>query len=195
MSNLMINDLALETKDLDHSAMLAVRGGVTDPTPSNAEVAFLDAKAGIAAVNALTQVLVDLNIAPNVVVDPKTIVNVGAGTIAEAQLLTHAGRLIAAQAAIRRSSRILTSRHATAEVFGPPLFCVCRCEPPSSFKPDHSLASQREHRSAHPCGAASPATTPYACSAPRARSGRGSGRPNHCCVMILGVKPMPDTGP
>jgi len=78
MTNLMINDLAVESKDLDHSAMLAVRGGAAptsgDLTSFNGQVLANEAKAGIAAIatgvntlvstNNLLNVNTDLNVHP-----------------------------------------------------------------------------------------------------------------------------------
>jgi hypothetical protein len=75
MTHLFINDL-VESKELDHSAMLAVRGG-SDLVAFNAETLAAEAKAGIAAVTTATQTLVGVNTLLNLEVAPVTNVNVG----------------------------------------------------------------------------------------------------------------------
>ena len=75
MTHLFINDL-VESKELDHGAMLAVRGG-NDLVAFNAETLAAEAKAGIAAVTTATQTLVGVNTLLNLEVAPVTNVNVG----------------------------------------------------------------------------------------------------------------------
>jgi metal-dependent amidase/aminoacylase/carboxypeptidase family protein len=75
MTNLLINDL-VESKELDRSAMLAVRGG-TDLTSFNAQALAAEAHAGIAAITAATQTLVSLNTSLNLDISPVTNVVVG----------------------------------------------------------------------------------------------------------------------
>ena len=75
MTHLFINDLE-ESKELDHSAMLAVRGG-SDLVAFNAETLAAEAKAGIAAVTTATQTLVGVNTLLNLDISPVTTVNVG----------------------------------------------------------------------------------------------------------------------
>jgi len=60
MTNLLINDLAVASKELDHSAMLAVRGGA-DLTSFNAQVLKNEAKAGLVALATATNTLVNTN--------------------------------------------------------------------------------------------------------------------------------------
>jgi hypothetical protein len=75
MTHLLIADL-VESKELDHSAMLAVRGG-NDLLSFNAESLAAEAKAGIAAVTTATQTLVGVNTLLNLDISPVTTVNVG----------------------------------------------------------------------------------------------------------------------
>jgi len=75
MTNLLINDLIVN-QELDHDAMLAVRGG-TDLTSFNAQVLAAEAKGGIAAITAATQTLVSLNTSLNLDISPVTNVVVG----------------------------------------------------------------------------------------------------------------------
>jgi hypothetical protein len=75
MTHLFINDLE-ESKELDHSAMLAVRGG-GDLVAFNAESLAAEAKAGIAAVTTATQTLVGVNTLLNLDVSPVTTIVVG----------------------------------------------------------------------------------------------------------------------
>ena len=75
MTHLLINDLA-ESKELDHGAMLAVRGG-NDLVAFNAETLAAEAKGGIAAVTAATQTLVGVNTLLNLDISPVTNVVVG----------------------------------------------------------------------------------------------------------------------
>ena len=76
MSHLMISDLSVESKELDHSEMLAVRGG-TDLTSLNAQGLAAEAKAGIAAITTATQTLVGVNTLLNLDISPQTNVVVG----------------------------------------------------------------------------------------------------------------------
>ena len=76
MSNLLINDLAVESKELDHSAMLAARGG-TDLMSFNAQALAAEARAGIAAVTTATQTLVGVNTLLNLEISPETNVVIG----------------------------------------------------------------------------------------------------------------------
>ena len=75
MTHLLINDLA-ESKELDHGAMLAVRGG-NDLVAFNAETLAAEAEAGIAAVTTATQTLVGVNTLLNLDISPVTNVVVG----------------------------------------------------------------------------------------------------------------------
>jgi len=75
MSHLLINDI-VENKELDSSAMLAVRGG-TDLTSINAQALAAEAKAGIAAITTATQTLVGVNTLLNLDISPQTSVVVG----------------------------------------------------------------------------------------------------------------------
>jgi hypothetical protein len=75
MTHLLINDL-VESKELDHGAMLAVRGG-NDLVAFNAESLAAEAKGGIAAVTAATQTLVGVNTLLNLDISPVTNVVVG----------------------------------------------------------------------------------------------------------------------
>ena len=75
MTHLLINDLA-ESKELDHGAMLAVRGG-NDLVAFNAETLAAEAEGGIAAVTAATQTLVGVNTLLNLDISPVTNVVVG----------------------------------------------------------------------------------------------------------------------
>ena len=75
MTHLLINDLA-ESKELDHGAMLAVRGG-NDLVAFNAETLAAEAKAGIAAVTTATQTLVGVNTLLDLEIAPVTNVVVG----------------------------------------------------------------------------------------------------------------------
>ena len=75
MTHLFINDLE-ESKELDHSAMLTVRGG-NDLVAFNAESLAAEAKAGIAAVTTATQTLVGVNPLLNLDISPVTNVVVG----------------------------------------------------------------------------------------------------------------------
>jgi len=75
MSHLLFNDLE-ESKELDHSAMLAVRGG-NDLLAFNAQSLAAEAEAGIAAVTTATQTLVGVNTLLNLDISPVTTVNVG----------------------------------------------------------------------------------------------------------------------
>ena len=74
MTTLMINDLE-DSMELDHGAMLAIRGGVNDATQFalNSQELFTEAKAGIAAVNTAIQTLVGVN--TNLVIAPNTEIN------------------------------------------------------------------------------------------------------------------------
>jgi hypothetical protein len=78
MTTMMINDLE-DSKELDHDAMLAIRGGADDATQFafNSQELFTEAKAGIAAVNTAIQTLVGVN--TNLVVAPVTEVNLLGG--------------------------------------------------------------------------------------------------------------------
>ena len=76
MSHLMISDLSVESKELDHSEMLAVRGG-TDLTSLNAQGLAAEAKAGIAAITTATQTLVGVNTLLNLDISPQTNVVIG----------------------------------------------------------------------------------------------------------------------
>jgi len=75
MTHLLITDL-VASKELDHSAMLSVRGG-NDLLSFNAESLAAEAKAGIAAVTTATQTLVGVNTLLNLDISPVTTVNVG----------------------------------------------------------------------------------------------------------------------
>jgi len=75
MTHLLISDLE-ESKELDHSAMLAVRGG-SDLVAFNAQSLAAEAEAGIAAVTTATQTLVGVNTLLNLDISPVTTVNVG----------------------------------------------------------------------------------------------------------------------
>ena len=75
MTHLLITDL-VESKELDHSAMLAVHGG-NDLTSFNAESLAAEAKAGIAAITTATQTLVGVNTLLNLDISPVTTVVVG----------------------------------------------------------------------------------------------------------------------
>ena len=82
MTNLLINDL-VESKELDRSHMLAVRGGA-DPTSGSPDLTSFDiqsltaeAHAGIAAITTATQTLVGVNTLLNLNVSPETTVVVG----------------------------------------------------------------------------------------------------------------------
>ena len=75
MTHLLINDLA-ESKELDHGAMLAVRGG-NDLLAFNAQSLAAEAEAGIAAVTTATQTLVGVNTLLNLDISPVTNVVVG----------------------------------------------------------------------------------------------------------------------
>jgi hypothetical protein len=75
MSHLLISDLEA-SKELDHSAMLAVRGG-NDLLAFNAQSLAAEAEAGIAAVTTATQTLVGVNTLLNLDISPVTTVNVG----------------------------------------------------------------------------------------------------------------------
>ena len=75
MSHLLISDLEA-SKELDHSAMLAVRGG-NDLVAFNAQSLAAEAKAGIAAVTTATQTLVGVNTLLNLDISPVTTVKVG----------------------------------------------------------------------------------------------------------------------
>ena len=74
MTTLMINDLE-DSMELDHGAMLAIRGGVNDATQFalNSQELFTEAKASIAAVNTAVQTLVGVN--TNLVIAPNTEIN------------------------------------------------------------------------------------------------------------------------
>jgi len=76
MSNLLITDLQ-ESKELDRSAMLAVRGGEGDLNSFNAQMLAAEARGGIAAVVTATQTLVSLNTALDLTIAPQTNVIVG----------------------------------------------------------------------------------------------------------------------
>ena len=76
MTHLLIKDLAVESRELDRSAMLAVRGG-TDLTSFNAQGLAAEAKAGIAAITTATQTLVGVNTLLNLDISPETNVVVG----------------------------------------------------------------------------------------------------------------------
>ena len=76
MSHLMISDLAVESKELERSEMLAVRGG-TDLTSLNAQGLAAEAKAGIAAITTATQTLVGVNTLLNLDISPETNVVIG----------------------------------------------------------------------------------------------------------------------
>jgi hypothetical protein len=83
MTNLLINDLPVESKELDRSAMLSVRGGA-DPTSGspdltsfNVQSLTAEAHAGIAAITTATQTLVGVNTLLNLDVSPVTNVVVG----------------------------------------------------------------------------------------------------------------------
>lgn len=75
MTNLLINDIE-ESKELDRSAMLAVRGGA-DQTSVNIQDLTAQAQAGIAAITTATQTLVDVNTLLNLDISPVTTVVVG----------------------------------------------------------------------------------------------------------------------
>lgn len=75
MTHLLINDL-VESKELDHGAMQAVRGG-NDLLAFNAQSLAAEAEAGIAAVTTATQTLVGVNTLLNLDISPVTTVNVG----------------------------------------------------------------------------------------------------------------------
>lgn len=74
MTHLMIADLEVN-EELDRSAMLAVRGGMLESF--NAQVLAAEAQAGIAAVTAATQTLVNLNTALDLDISPVTNVVIG----------------------------------------------------------------------------------------------------------------------
>ena len=76
MSKLLISDLAVESKELDRSAMLVVHGG-TDLMSFNAQALAAEARAGIAAVTTATQTLVGVNTLLNLEISPETNVVVG----------------------------------------------------------------------------------------------------------------------
>ena len=76
MSKLLISDLAVESKELDRSAMLTVRGG-TDLMSFNAQALAAEARAGIAAVTTATQTLVGVNTLLNLEISPQTNVVIG----------------------------------------------------------------------------------------------------------------------
>jgi len=79
MTDLLINDLS-ESKELDRSSMLAVRGGSDALLSSlNAQAIATETRAGIAAITTATQTLVGVNTLLNLDVSPETTVVVGGG--------------------------------------------------------------------------------------------------------------------
>jgi len=76
MNHLMIQDLEA-SRDLDSRAMHAVRGGESNLSSFNAQLLMAESKAGIAAITAATQTLVDVNTLLNVNVSPETNINIG----------------------------------------------------------------------------------------------------------------------
>ena len=76
MSHLSIKDLAVESKELDRSDMLAVRGG-TDLMSFNAQALSAEARAGVAAITTATQTLVGVNTLLNLDISPETNVIIG----------------------------------------------------------------------------------------------------------------------
>ena len=76
MTNLMIKDLE-QSKELDTTAMQAIRGGQLDLSVINAQSLSAEAKGGIAGIVTATQTLVGINTLLNLDVSPETNINVG----------------------------------------------------------------------------------------------------------------------